>query len=314
MKILLLGTGESGKSTVLKQMIIIHKGGFQLEERYSYRDIIYSNTLQSLVAVLEALPLLGLSLNPDNEAASGIILDADADDVDTTPRMQGLLLRLVADPAINEAMKRTSKFQLNNSAGYFFDNIGRTIKDGYLPTDDDIIRARVRTTGINEHSFPIGKHIWRIFDVGGQRSERRKWIACFENVDVLLFLIALNEYDEQLYEDETVARMQESMTLFSSISNSQWFSKSSMVLFLNKKDLFQEKIVRVPLKESFPDYEGPNSYEPASQFLKEKFSALYTQPRPLYSHFTCSIDTNSVSLVMTAVADTVSRDVISKLL
>lgn len=42
------------------------------------------------------------------------------------------------------------------------------------------------------------------------------------------------KYDEQLYEDETVARMQESMTLFSSISNSQWFSKSSMVLFLNK--------------------------------------------------------------------------------
>lgn len=62
LKVLLLGNGESGKSTVLKQMIIIHKGGFQAEERLAYRDIIYSNTLQSVVAVIEALPSLGLLL------------------------------------------------------------------------------------------------------------------------------------------------------------------------------------------------------------------------------------------------------------
>lgn len=228
--------------------------------------------------------------------------------------MQRMLSSVVADLAFVEAMNHTSQFQLNNSAGYFFQHIKRTIKDEFVPTDDDIIRARVRTTGINEHSFPMGKYTWRIFDVGGQRSERRKWISCFENVDVLLFLIAMNEYNEQLYEDETVARMEESMTLFSSISNSNWFARSTMVLFLNKKDLFAEKIARIPLKNSYPEYTGTNEYEPAATFLKNKFSALYTQPKPLYAHFTCSIDTNSVSLVMGAVSDTIKRNLINDLM
>jgi len=39
-------------------------------------------------------------------------------------------------------------------------------------------------------------------DVGGQRSERRKWIHCFENVTSIIFLVALSEYDQILFESE----------------------------------------------------------------------------------------------------------------
>lgn len=47
----------------------------------------------------------------------------------------------------------------------------------------------------------------RIVDVGGQKSERRKWIHCFENVTSLIFLASLSEYDQVLEERETIVRV-----------------------------------------------------------------------------------------------------------
>ena len=72
----------------------------------------------------------------------------------------------------------------------------------YLPTDQDILRSRVKTTGITETTFIIGDLTYRMFDVGGQRSERKKWIHCFENVNCLLFLVAISGYDQCLVEDK----------------------------------------------------------------------------------------------------------------
>ena len=95
-----------------------------------------------------------------------------------------------------------------------------------------------------------------MFDVGGQRSERKKWIHCFENVTTILFLVAISEYDQLLFEDETVNRMQEALTLFDSICNSRWFIKTSIILFLNKIDRFKEKLPVSPMNNYFPDYEG----------------------------------------------------------
>ena len=73
-----------------------------------------------------------------------------------------------------------------------------------MPTDQDILRSRVKTTGITETTFRVGELTYRLFDVGGQRSERKKWIHCFENVTALVFLVSLSEYDQMLYEDESV--------------------------------------------------------------------------------------------------------------
>lgn len=95
-----------------------------------------------------------------------------------------------------------------------------------------------------------------MFDVGGQRSERKKWIHCFENVTAIVFLVAISEYDQLLFEDETVNRMQEALTLFDSICNSRWFVKTSIILFLNKIDRFKEKLPISPMRKYFPDFEG----------------------------------------------------------
>lgn len=86
----------------------------------------------------------------------------------------------------------------------YFDSIERIGQQNYLPTDQDVLRSRVKTTGITETTFVISNLTYRMFDVGGQRSERKKWIHCFENVTAIIFLIAISEYDQVLIEDETV--------------------------------------------------------------------------------------------------------------
>jgi len=96
----------------------------------------------------------------------------------------------------------------------------------------------------------------RMFDVGGQRSERKKWIHCFEGVTAIIFCVALSAYDLVLAEDEEMNRMHESMKLFDSICNNKWFTETSIILFLNKKDLFEKKITKSPLTICFPDYTG----------------------------------------------------------
>lgn len=84
----------------------------------------------------------------------------------------------------------------------FCNDLDRIWAKGYVPDDQDLLRSRLRTTGITETIFDLGQLTYRMFDVGGQRSERKKWIHCFENVNCLLFLVAISGYDQCLVEDK----------------------------------------------------------------------------------------------------------------
>jgi hypothetical protein len=191
---------------------------------------------------------------------------------------------------------------LTCSACSYFDNIERIAQPDYMPNDQDVLRSRVKTTGITETTFIIGDLTYRMFDVGGQRSERKKWIHCFENVTTILFLVAISEYDQLLFEDETVNRMQEALTLFDSICNSRWFIKTSIILFLNKIDRFKEKLPVSPMKNYFPDYEGGDDYALACDYILNRFVSLNQhETKQIYTHFTCATDTTQIRFVMAAV-------------
>ncbi|QQK47255.1 Fungal G-protein, alpha subunit [Penicillium digitatum] len=258
-KMLLLGAGESGKSTILKQMKLIHEGGYSRDERESFKEIIYSNTVQSMRVILEAMESLELPLEDarhEYHVQTIFMQPAQIEGDSIPPEVGNAIGQLWRDTGVQECFKRSREYQLNDSAKYYFDSIERIAQPDYLPTDQDVLRSRVKTTGITETTFIIGDLTYRMFDVGGQRSERKKWIHCFENVTTILFLVAISEYDQLLFEDETVNRMQEALTLFDSICNSRWFVKTSIILFLNKIDRFKEKLPVSPMKNYFPDYEG----------------------------------------------------------
>lgn len=134
--------------------------------------------------------------------------------------------------------------------------------------------------------------------MGGQRSERKKWMYCFQDVTAVIFCVAMSEYDLKLYEDDRTNRMHESLKLFKEIANTKWFLSTAMILFLNKKDIFQEKIKKIDLTVAFPEYTGGLSYDPAASFIRSIFLAQSENPKKqIYVHETCATDTNNISVV-----------------
>ncbi|KAJ1928496.1 guanine nucleotide-binding protein subunit alpha [Tieghemiomyces parasiticus] len=306
-KMLLLGAGESGKSTILKQMKLIHDGGYSREERSSFKEIIFSNIVQSMRVIIEAMENMQIPLaNPANGQHVSVVLGLPSQfEDDVMPReVVTAITSLWRDEGVRACVARSREFQLNDSATYYFEAMDRIGRPDYVPTDQDVLRSRVKTTGITETTFMVGELTYRMLDVGGQRSERKKWIHCFENVTAILFLVAISEYDQVLIEDETVNRMQEALTLFDSICNSRWFVRTSIILFLNKIDIFRDKLPKSPLKYYFPDYEGGANYDLACDYLHKRFVSLnQSDTKQVYTHFTCATDTNQIKFVMAAVND-----------
>ena len=149
--------------------------------------------------------------------------------------------------------------------------------------------VRKRTTGIIEEHFLIKSTKFHIFDVGGQRNERKKWIHCFEGVTAVIFVASLSSYNEVLLEDENVIVMMEEINLFDQICNSRWFLDTAFILFLNKRDLFEEKykINKIPLTECFDDWNsyGSSDYESAMTFIKKKYMARnQNTQKQIYTH------------------------------
>ncbi|KAM8799374.1 guanine nucleotide-binding protein G(o) subunit alpha isoform X1 [Calonectris borealis] len=309
-KLLLLGAGESGKSTIVKQMKIIHEDGFSGEDVKQYKPVVYSNTIQSLAAIVRAMDTLGIEYgDKERRADAKMVCDVVSRMEDTepfSPELLSAMMRLWADSGIQECFNRSREYQLNDSAQYYLDSLDRIGAADYQPTEQDILRTRVKTTGIVETHFTFKNLHFRLFDVGGQRSERKKWIHCFEDVTAIIFCVALSGYDQVLHEDETTNRMHESLKLFDSICNNKWFTDTSIILFLNKKDIFEEKIKKSPLSICFPEYTGPNSFTEAVAYIQAQYESKNKSPnKEIYTHITCATDTNNIQFVFDAVTDVI---------
>lgn len=114
-----------------------------------------------------------------------------------------------------------------------------------MPTDQDILRSWVKTTGVTETFFPVHGLTYILFDVGGTRAQRKKWIHVFEGIIVILHVVDISDYDQVLYEDKKVNRMLESLTLFDCICNSRCFQMSSIALFFTKIVCLEDKLAEL---------------------------------------------------------------------
>lgn len=311
-KLLLLGPGESGKSTVFKQMKIFQDGGgYSQEELKNFTQIIFENCITQMKAIIHAAEKLEIKLDSEESyTRANRIENADG----FSNEIGNDIKYLWKDQGILKAFSmKGSNYHLSDSASYFFDEIDRFMKPDYIPTEMDVLRARVKTVGIEEAKFKFENVAFRVVDVGGQRSERRKWIHCFEQVTAVIFCVALNDYDLTLREDETQNRMRESILLFDQICNSNWFRNTSFILFLNKMDLFKIKIATIDLKVCFPNYTGGCDYDAASGFIRSRFLEQNQSPRDVYTHFTCATD-SSFGFVFKAVRDIVLKSYLEGLM
>ncbi|CAD7060769.1 unnamed protein product [Tilletia caries] len=286
-KVLLLGAGESGKSTILKTMRIIHEIPFTNTEREHFRRLVFVNLVQSMKA-----RYLHLFISyPDIAEEQTFPMD-----------YYEPLMLLWNDKGVQAAYSRGNEAAVPEN---FYADLDRFFHPKYTPSDADILRCRHKTTGIIETTFPIEDRMYRIFDVGGQRSERKKWIHCFEGVTAVLFLVALSGYDSCLVEDKDSNQMQEALMLFDSICNSKWFLRTSMILFLNKVDIFRTKIMHSSIKHYFPDYAGDETdFNAARNYFKQRFCRLNRSPsKEIYPSFTNATDPTLLKTVMTSITD-----------
>ncbi|KAK5043511.1 hypothetical protein LTR84_011925 [Exophiala bonariae] len=283
LKVLMLGAGDSGKSTVMKQLKLVRGGGYSHDERLIFKPIILENIVRSMRSILEAMAVFEISV--DNSAAAQyshvIFMQGQRSYLkDGMPHEVHMALKsLWNDAGVQQCYARCSEYQVMDTAGYYFDEIDRFADRHFLPNDEDIVRSRLKTTGINEFHFTADSLTYRIVDIGGQRSERKKWVHCFEDVKLVLFLVAISEYDQCLYEDPTVNRMQEALDLFKDTCESRWLKQAAIQLVFNKTDIFREKLFSSPLQNYFPDYEGGSNYTRACHYLY--FPGRYHDPNAL---------------------------------
>ncbi|KAM4122525.1 hypothetical protein ACJW30_01G090000 [Castanea mollissima] len=264
-KLLLLGAGESGKSTIFKQIKLLFQTGFDETELRSYISVIHANVYQTIKILHDGSKELAQS---DTDSSKYVLSSENKAIGDKLSEIGGRL----DYPCLNKELAQ---------------DIETLWKDAAI--QEDVLYARVRTTGVVEIQFsPVGENkksgeVYRLFDVGGQRNERRKWIHLFEGVTAVIFCAAISEYDQTLFEDENKNRMMETKELFDWVLKQPCFEKTSFMLFLNKFDIFEKKVLKVPLNvcEWFKDYQpvstGKQEIEHAYEFVKKKFEELYFQ-------------------------------------
>lgn len=316
-KILLLGAGESGKSTFLKQMRIINGQEFDKKALLDFRDTIYENILKGMRVLVDARDKLGIGWQSGENEKQGMLVMSWEGRVGVSGVEPGefqlyvmALGALWADSGIQEAYARRSEFQLSESVKYFLDNLDRIGQLSYIPSRQDILFARKATKGIVEHDFVIKKIPFKMVDVGGQRSQRQKWFQCFDGITSILFMVSSSEYDQVLMEDRQTNRLVESMNIFETIVNNKLFLNVSIILFLNKTDLLVDKIRTVDIRKNFPEFRGePRRLEDVQAFLVQSFSRKRrNRSKPLFHHFTTAIDTENIRFVFHAVKDTILQE------
>ncbi len=179
----MLSGGEASKSTIFKQLrSLFHKDVFTKESRISYKDLVWSNILIGMQTLLQAqkdlLPLEPISSK--NSTYAQLILDADKLRVDRVFPILAECIKTLwkEEPVLKKVILMKEKFQFHDCILSFLDRED-VFEQHYVPTKEDVLSARLKTTGILWMDFAYQHKHFQVFDVGGQRNERKKCLIHF---------------------------------------------------------------------------------------------------------------------------------------
>uniref|UniRef100_A0A4W3JEI9 Guanine nucleotide-binding protein G(s) subunit alpha n=1 Tax=Callorhinchus milii TaxID=7868 RepID=A0A4W3JEI9_CALMI len=283
--------------------------------------------LQTIVGAMNTLVPPVLVSNPENQFRLDYVLNlANQKNFEFTQEFYENTKNLWQDEGVKACYERSNEYQLIDCAQYFLDRIDIVKQMDYIPPDQDLLRCRVLTSGIFETRFQVEKVNFHMFDVGGQRDERRKWIQCFNDVTAIIFVVASSSYNMVIREDNQTNRLQEALNLFKSIWNNRWLRTISVILFLNKQDLLADKVLagKSKIEDYFPEfarYTTPDDASPepgedprvtrAKYFIRDEFLRISTASGDgrhyCYPHFTCAVDTENIRRVFNDCRDIIQR-------
>ncbi|KAI9343779.1 guanine nucleotide binding protein, alpha subunit [Zopfochytrium polystomum] len=312
--ILLLGTGDAGKSTILKQIKLMYGADFTLEEREECRVKLLENLFDTASVTTPNSPGGGTAgggggletATEEMRRAVGALLQF------RPPKAKGqgvpgdvveALQTLWSDMGVQWCLRRGNEYGLLDASDFLITNFRVLCSSTFVPNNSQMLHVRAATTAVTETKLVMNNQRVSVFDVGGQRRLRAKWAPFFDSVSGIIFVISLNCYDQVLEEDGETNRMTDSISAFGCICNHTLLAKIPIILFLNKTDLFAKKVSLSPIKKHFPDYTGEDGSRSAGgAFFLDKFiSARRDANKQIFSHFTYATDTNQMRKVLASV-------------
>ncbi|KAJ8091598.1 hypothetical protein PM082_020828 [Marasmius tenuissimus] len=237
------------------------------------------------------------------------MLEASSDD----------LMALWADLEVRTMLASRSggKFIQNHPGFHFLHDIPRITSPVYVPTDSDIVRARVRTVGVEEHHL-VGEtdsqkgSDFYITDVGGARNLRSSWVPFFDDAQAILFLAPLS-FNQMLDEDRRVNRLEDSLMIWRGICSNALLANCILIIFFNKRDLLENTLESGVLVNTYvSSYDGPNDAAHVTKYFKDRFKSYFKKlspkPRPFISYSTSAIDTRAMKALILVVHDGIVRN------
>ena len=287
-KIVVFGPHASGKSTLIESMKLRFGEPVPGYGRQEYKESIHSSVIHGMRAMLEAMEKLEVSLGDPNNADHVAPLFG-YESTNLTPDVSSAIKHLWADSGVKSIYRRRREYQLQDDCSYYCEAIDRLAEENYVPTDEDIMRSSVETTGITETIFTRPGTAWRFFDTGGD-SERRTWAQCFPQTNCVIFTVDITCFNEVVLEDPWTNlmedpwtdpeenrgnnRMQQALTLSDSLINSWWFVRTPFVLLFTKCNKIAQLLHRESVKDYFLEFEGENTEEDYIPYVTKQFTSL----------------------------------------
>ncbi|TDL27757.1 heterotrimeric G protein alpha subunit [Rickenella mellea] len=231
-------------------------------------------------------------------------------------------MRSLCDDNTVRDLIRQKRIRLEDCADFFIHHIDRIASYDYSPSDDDVVHARLRTIGVQEHRliFEKGHNTGReflMYDVGGSRSSRAAWPAYFDDVNAIIFLVPVNCFDERLAEDRRINRLDDSLRLWKAVCKNKLLAKTQLILFLNKCDLLEKKLKSgAKFKDYARSFDKANDKAGVTRYLRHRFMDISKQvspePRTIYAHLTTLTDTKTTAITLSDVQDGILQSQLTK--
>eukprot|EP01083_Nonionella_stella_P139962 428132_1 len=324
-RILLLGPGDSGKTTILKQMRKIYPSTETLTTQIddSFIVIVRERVMGYMKILCEQSLRLNIDIDENLHGMRGFFTQTLNAPYHTQfhPENCQKMKTLWNDPGIKLTLKRRNEYQIPDNVEYFMnERLDDIARDDYVVTWQDFLRIRMRTSGFVSEIFHKqitgDQHQFEFTDVGGQRSERAKWMNMMhDDVDIVLYLVAISEYDLFCFEDNETRRLDEALNLFETVLNNGLCHDKTVILFFNKYDLFEKKLedqdsktMRDIYPDDWPKDSDPRNADHVCKYIFRKFKKIYRKELPdsehvPHYHCTTALDTKQIDVLMQDLED-----------